>query len=149
MNKIILSIAGAFLLTSCGEFDPREEYVYGRFNSFVQKEQETSSTFEMKGKYELVMRGRNAGRQEETEYARIPYPDSSVRFRAEASFGKTENVRFMWMNSGEWKQLGPCHSLRFTLDHFCGARFGLFMYATMETGGGSSFSSFRYEPGRT
>lgn len=101
------------------------------------------------GKYELVMRGRNAGRQEETEYARIPYPDSSVRFRAEASFGKTENVRFMWMNSGEWKQLGPCHSLRFTLDHFCGARFGLFMYATMETGGGSSFSSFRYEPGRT
>lgn len=48
MNKLILSITGAFLLTSCGEFDPREEYVGGKFNSFVQKEQENSSTFEMK-----------------------------------------------------------------------------------------------------
>ena len=50
MNKFIQSIAlaGAFLLISCEEFDPREEYVEGKFNRFVQKEQENSTKFEMK-----------------------------------------------------------------------------------------------------
>ena len=50
MNKVILSaiITGSILLTSCGYFDDSEEYVGGKFNSFVQKEQETSTTFEMK-----------------------------------------------------------------------------------------------------
>ncbi len=50
MNKFILSVAIActFLLASCGDFDPSEEYVDGKFNRFVQKEQENSTTFEMK-----------------------------------------------------------------------------------------------------
>lgn len=50
MNKFTLStiITGAFLFTSCGYFDDSEEYVGGKFNSFVQKEQENSTTFEVK-----------------------------------------------------------------------------------------------------
>jgi hypothetical protein len=50
MNKFTLSaiITGTILLTSCGYFDDSEEYVGGEFNSFVQKEQENSTTFEMK-----------------------------------------------------------------------------------------------------
>ena len=45
MNKFTLStiITGAFLFTSCGYFDDSEEYVGGEF-----KEQENSTTFEMK-----------------------------------------------------------------------------------------------------
>lgn len=50
MNKFILSavITGTILFTSCGYFDDREEYVGGKFNSFVQIEQNNSTTFEMK-----------------------------------------------------------------------------------------------------
>ena len=40
------------------------------------------------------------------------------------------------------KQIGTSHKLEFKLDHFTGARFGLFMYSTQKTGGGAEFSNF-------
>lgn len=42
-------------------------------------------------------------------------------------------------------RLGPACGLEFKLDHFTGARFGLFIYSTKETGGSAYFSDFKYE----
>jgi len=40
------------------------------------------------------------------------------------------------------KKLGEDHKLVYKLDHFTGARFGLFIYSTKETGGSAGFSGF-------
>ena len=44
--------------------------------------------------------------------------------------------------NGEWKRIGPTHKLSFRLDYFTGARFGLFVYSTNQTGGTAQFSDF-------
>ena len=51
----------------------------------------------------------------------------------EASHGQTSPTSF-----------GPANKLQFKLDHFTGARFGLFIYSTKEAGGSASFSNFIY-----
>ena len=43
------------------------------------------------------------------------------------------------------KTVGSVCSLEFKLDHFTGARFGLFVYSTKETGGSAVFTDFVYE----
>ncbi|MCM1568210.1 MAG: family 43 glycosylhydrolase [Roseburia sp.] len=48
-------------------------------------------------------------------------------------------------NQGEWRQLGITHKMAFKMDHFTGARFGLFVYSTKHPGGSVEFSDFRYE----
>ena len=97
------------------------------------------------GRYELVMKARENGKGDETEYACMPLESPAVRLRAEAVLrGKNDRVRFMWEHNGKWEQLGPEHKIRFTLDHFCGCRFGLFLYATEQTGGSADFTRFEY-----
>ncbi len=44
----------------------------------------------------------------------------------------------------EWRRFGPSHKLSFRLDHFTGARFGLFVYSTKDPGGTAEFSDFIY-----
>lgn len=41
-------------------------------------------------------------------------------------------------------KIGSSHKLRFVLDHFTGARYGLFVYSTKKVGGSATFSNFRY-----
>ena len=95
--------------------------------------------------FELVMIVRNTGKGEETEFARIPVNHPVVRLRSEAVLEtKRDETRFFWQNGGVWEQVGPNHPIRFTLDHFCGCRFGLFMYSKAETGGSADFSRFTY-----
>ncbi len=95
--------------------------------------------------YEVIMKARERGTGDETEYARISVQDTTVRFRAEVLLDQSgDRVRFMLYLDGEWKQLGPVHPLRFTLDHFCGCRFGLFLYSTREIGGSADFHRFIY-----
>ena len=43
-----------------------------------------------------------------------------------------------------WQKIGPEHKLRFSMDHFCGCRFGLTVYSTKEAGGSAAFSEFVY-----
>ncbi|SFD05543.1 glycoside hydrolase 43 family protein [Butyrivibrio sp. YAB3001] len=62
----------------------------------------------------------------------IPYSDDTVSF-------------FYNPDADHLKKLGKSHKLEFKLDHFTGARFGLFVYSTKETGGSASFSNFIYE----
>ena len=42
------------------------------------------------------------------------------------------------------EQIGEAFKLKFMLDHFTGARFGLFVYSTIEAGGSAAFSNFEY-----
>lgn len=70
--------------------------------------------------------------------------ESTFRFRIEVNFEdeKDEAVCFIG-EAGKWEKIGGTHKLRFRLDHFTGARFGLFVYSTEETGGKAGFSDFR------
>ena len=95
--------------------------------------------------YALVMKARRPREKEELEYARIPWDRTEARLRASVRFSGQEGlVQFAYREGGLWKPLGPVHTAAFALDHFTGARFGLFLYAAEETGGEASFSRFRY-----
>ena len=95
--------------------------------------------------YDVVVRGRETGKGEEKEYARVAVDDPVIRLRAEAILESLrDEVRFLWEHDGKWEQIGPVHRMRFTLDHFCGCRFGLFLYSQKEPGGQADFSRFEY-----
>ena len=67
-----------------------------------------------------------------------------IRIKADFSDGKDEAVCSIMSSSG-WRQIGSIHKMTFRLDHFTGARFGLFVYSTLETGGTANFSRFIYK----
>ena len=93
----------------------------------------------------LTMKARPVGSGTETEYARIPVQGDTVRLRAEADFtGLRDEVQFFWLNGNKWEKLGVTHPMKYTMDHFAGCRFGLFMYSAQEAGGTAQFSSFIY-----
>ena len=95
----------------------------------------------------LVMKAREPRAAEEKELARIPWKQEKTRLRAVVRFaGSRGEVSFEYEDGPAWKPLGPVHTMAFTLDHFTGCRFGLFLYATEEAGGSASFSRFTYRP---
>ena len=97
--------------------------------------------------YALVMKARKPGEKEETEYARLPWDNAEARLKAVVRFaGPSGSVRFYVLKGREWEPVGPEHPMAFALDHFTGCRFGLFLYATGETGGSAAFSRFTYRP---
>ena len=99
------------------------------------------------GQYFLVIRSRQPGEQEETEGDRIPLEGPQVRLRAEVSFdGSLGEVQYSWLAEKGWEPLGESYTMRFTLEHFVGCRFGLFLYSTREAGGNADFSDFVYIP---
>ena len=70
--------------------------------------------------------------------------ESSFRFRIRADFAEEKDKATCELfEDGEWRKIGGTHKLRFRLDHFTGARFGLFIYSTEKTGGKAGFSDFR------
>ncbi|MBR3642741.1 MAG: family 43 glycosylhydrolase, partial [Parasporobacterium sp.] len=84
----------------------------------------------------------------ETEFARIPLAETQARLRADVRFtGIMGEVQFSYLKNGSRKPLGCPHKMYFTLEHFTGCRFGLFLYASKMTGGKSSFRDFVYIPG--
>ena len=97
----------------------------------------------------LVMNAMEEGMEDQKQ--RIPWKPlggeaTSIRFRMEADFTDMKDTAvFYYEKDGKWLQIGTEKKLYFGLDHFCGCRFGLFSYATMETGGSSIFADFRYE----
>ena len=86
----------------------------------------------------------------EVEKQRIPWgtltgETTTIRFRVETDFtDMKDTAAFYYEKDGKWLQIGVEKQLHFGLDHFCGCRFGLFSYATLETGGSSTFADFRY-----
>ena len=54
-----------------------------------------------------------------------------------------DQVRFEYRSGDKWINAGDPHQLRFRLDHFTGARTGIFCYSTKTEGGSAVFSDFR------
>jgi beta-xylosidase len=71
---------------------------------------------------------------------------SVVTICASVSFDGDDTASFAYMtNDGSMKSLGAPHHLQFKLDHFTGARFGLFVYSTKKEGGSATFSNYRLD----
>lgn len=70
-----------------------------------------------------------------------------VTLRMECDFSKGKDVAvfsYRTAASAEFQRLGTEKQLSFRLDHFCGCRFGLFVFSTKEAGGTAEFTDFIY-----
>ena len=75
----------------------------------------------------------------------IPIDTDEIRVSINAHFDKTGDYAYAsYLKDGGYLKISDDHKLSFRLDYFCGARFGLFVYSTKETGGTASFSDFVY-----
>lgn len=110
------------------------------------------------GKYYLVMYAKPA--MDETlqadrdfldppvEYERILSNTSCVTLKVHLDFqDKKDEADFAYEENGSWKSFGIRQKLYFKLDHFTGCRFGIFTYATRQSGGSADFMKFRYRAG--
>ncbi len=90
----------------------------------------------------IVMVNAETGRPLEIES--IPLNQNTVVFKAECNFkNRTDKAYFFYSLDGKsWKQIGNRLDMQYTLPHFMGYRFGLFNYATQNTGGFVDFDYF-------
>lgn len=82
-----------------------------------------------------------------TLHAGVCFDNKTVRRNKQQSLipHADDTVSFFYTTDQEHlKKLGSDHKMEFKLDHFTGARFGLFIYSTKEIGGSASFSNFIY-----
>lgn len=71
--------------------------------------------------------------------------DSRITCCLKANFeNMTDKLDFFYQKEGKWTKVGDSHQLCFRLDHFTGARFGLFIYSTKHIGGSALFTDFEY-----
>ena len=82
----------------------------------------------------------------ERQWEKVPVEGDTIRLRAEADFTdlKDEAI-FAYQEKWRFKKIGITHKMQYTLDHFTGYRFGLFVYSTKEAGGTAVFSDFVYK----
>ncbi len=81
------------------------------------------------------------------EVQRIPLTQNVVYLKAVCDFHDMKDIaRFFYSIDGKsWAPIGAPLHMAYTLPHFMGYRFGLFNYATRETGGYVDFDFFRIE----
>ena len=93
----------------------------------------------------IVMVNAGTGTAEEVETA--PLNQENIFFRAECDFtNRKDTAHFFYSIDGRtWTPLGTSLKMSYTLPHFMGYRFGLFNYATKQTGGYADFDFFRIE----
>ncbi len=78
-----------------------------------------------------------------TEKVRIQSPQ--VTFLIKVNFEDLKDTAdFYYLKDKKFVHFGGHHNLKFRLDHFCGARFGLFIYSTKKSGGSAVFTDFKY-----
>ncbi|HVG17036.1 MAG TPA: glycoside hydrolase 43 family protein [Chitinophagaceae bacterium] len=89
----------------------------------------------------------NAGTGTPISAEPVSLAQKTVWFRAECDFTeKKDTARFYYSLDGNvWTAIGSPLKMSYTLPHFMGYRFGLFNYATKETGGYVDFDYFRIE----
>lgn len=77
----------------------------------------------------------------------IPLADgvSTLFLKVDCDFtNRKDEAYFYWSLNGEqWKRIGPSLRMVYTLPHFMGYRFGLFNYATSQSGGSADFDYYR------
>jgi beta-xylosidase len=78
------------------------------------------------------------------ELQRIPLTQNKVYFKAECDFKDRKDIAnfFYSLDGKSWKPIGSSLKMSYTLPHFMGYRFGLFNYATKNTGGFVDFDYF-------
>ncbi|KPM49048.1 glycoside hydrolase family 43 protein [Jiulongibacter sediminis] len=93
------------------------------------------------GQKYIVMESAAAGREE----ARIPLTKKKFYLKAACDFKdrKDEAQFYFSLDGKEWTAIGAPMKMPYTLPHFMGYRFGLFNYATEQTGGYADFDWFR------
>ena len=83
-----------------------------------------------------------SGKEEEAET--VPLTQNTIYLKAECDFReKVDTANFFYSLDGtSWKRIGSQLKMEYTLPHFMGYRFGLFNYATKQTGGYADFDFF-------
>ncbi|MGY2134714.1 glycoside hydrolase family 43 protein [Hymenobacter sp. HD11105] len=86
----------------------------------------------------------SAESEKPVEMQRIPLTQDKIYFKAECDFTDQKDVAvfFYSLDGKSWKVIGPPLKMAYTLPHFMGYRFGLFNYATKNTGGYVDFDYF-------
>jgi beta-xylosidase len=85
-------------------------------------------------------------RRERTEFSSDKiYFRVNCKFRGNATSGNETAVFQYSLDGATWTNLGTTFNMQWTLQHFTGARFGLFNYATKEAGGYVDFDYFHVE----
>lgn len=76
----------------------------------------------------------------------VPLNQETVYFKAECDFTNKKDVAdfFYSLDGNKWMPVGTQLKMAYTLPHFMGYRFGLFNYATRNTGGFVDFDYFRF-----
>ncbi|MCA0753501.1 glycoside hydrolase 43 family protein [Paenibacillus sp. N4] len=97
----------------------------------------------------MCVNGRAEGGEGEIAVERFRYEGDRIYLQIEFQFdnGDREDIaRFRYSSDGEvWHSIGEPLHLQYKLEHFMGYRFGLYNYATKQTGGYADFDYFRYE----
>lgn len=76
----------------------------------------------------------------------LPWNGPEITLKITLDFDSLrDEALFHYWKDGSWHTLGGTHKMRFTLDHFTGNRFGLFLHALQEKGGSAAFSRFIYQ----
>ena len=81
------------------------------------------------------------------EIASVPLNQDKVYFKAECDFkNRADKGMFYYsLDGNKWIPIGNTINLPYTLPHFMGYRFGLFNYATKNTGGYVDFDYFHID----
>ncbi len=115
---------------------------------FIAVTKRDSSYYLVMGKRELdprLMWGERHDDEPFEEVEAILLESPRIRLHANVCFDSDTVSFFYNIEPGNLKKLGKEHKLVYKLDHFTGARFGLFIYSTKEIGGNAIFSDFRYK----
>lgn len=111
--------------------------------SLLQKNYGLVGVKMIEGKKYLIMENASKGTPEET--ARIPFSGKKVFLKAECDFTNKKDIAnfFYSLDGKNWQSIGTQLKMAYTIPHFMGYRFGLFNYATKNTGGYADFDFFK------
>jgi beta-xylosidase len=86
----------------------------------------------------------SAQNEEPDEVESIPLNHKNVYLKAECDFRNRKDVAdfYFSLDGKKWIKIGSQLKMEYTLPHFMGYRFGLFNYATQQTGGFVDFDYF-------
>lgn len=96
---------------------------------------------------EKQLDSKNEAVSDEIEEETHRFADRVITLKMEADFNNGADTAVFFYKTetmDSFKQIGPEHQLFFGLDHFTGCRYGLFSFATEQTGGSSRFKNFIY-----
>ncbi|PMD99294.1 glycoside hydrolase [Siphonobacter sp. BAB-5405] len=108
----------------------------------LQKEYGLVGVKIIQGKSSVVMVKMKEGKP--TELQTIPLPQKMVYLKAECNFrDRKDTANFFYsLDNKTWTRIGESLKMPYTIPHFMGYRFGLFNYATQQTGGYADFDYF-------